>query len=174
MTGSLARQRETLALATRAQVDNLALSTVDPNWNEYDLEALVGHDRAMNGSGRSLQAEVDAALLGWVSADRSSGTGIESFDAYRRRCAQALESACALAGPGRVVLVVSSSGTISQVLAQIMNLETETWIRLSRTMINGSISKLIVGSSGVSAVSWNEHAHLDTRVARSHTLMTFR
>ena len=36
------------------------------------------------------------------------------------------------------------------------------WIRMSRTMINASLTKLIVGSTGVSVVSSNEHAHLAT------------
>ena len=34
---------------------------------------------------------------------------------------------------------------------------------MARTMVNASISKLIVGRSGVSVVSFNEHGHLSDR-----------
>ena len=61
------------------------------------------------------------------------------------------------------MLVVSSAGTITQWIAQLWGIPDETWPAMARTMVNASISKLIVGRSGVSVVSFNEHGHLSDR-----------
>ncbi|MGE2715473.1 histidine phosphatase family protein [Mycolicibacterium litorale] len=160
-SGDLARQRETLDGVLTALGSDVA-PQCDPRWNEYDIAAVLGGgDLAVTTTGSTLQGILDSALEEW--ATRPSGDGdLESFADYRSRCSGALSAVQELAGSGQTVLVVSSSGTITQILAQLWAMSPQSWIPLARTMVNASITKLIVGRRGVSVVSVNEHAHLDT------------
>lgn len=171
VSGALARQRETLELILPALDVDTGPAGVrcDPGWDEYDMDAILGGgERAATGVGKDLQREIDAALIDWVAG--APVPGGETYGEYRDRCAAAFESVQADAGSGRTVVVASSAGTICQVLATQLDLDGAGWIRLSRTMINASITKLIVGGRGASVVSINEHGHLEG----SPDLMTFR
>ncbi|AKS32133.1 histidine phosphatase family protein [Mycolicibacterium goodii] len=176
VSGDLARQEETLEhVLTAAAHEGTPIS--DPHWNEYDMDAILGGGGLATGpAGRELQSSVDAALQNWITpAEETATSAIETYEQYRQRCARALEAVRDLAGRGQTVVAVSSSGTITQIVAQLWGLSESSWITLSRTMINASISKLIVGSTGVSVVSVNEHSHLDAvDETGARPLMTFR
>ncbi|WP_232836084.1 histidine phosphatase family protein [Mycolicibacterium smegmatis] len=175
VSGDLARQEETLEhVLTAAAHEGTPIS--DPHWNEYDMDAILGGGLATGPAGRELQSSVDAALQNWVAPAEDTATpAIETYEQYRQRCARALDAVRDLAGRGQTVVAVSSSGTITQIVAQIWGLSESSWITLSRTMINASITKLIVGSTGISVVSVNEHSHLDAVDENgARPLMTFR
>lgn len=175
VSGDLARQEETLEHVLNAALHE-GTPINDPQWNEYDMDAILGGGGLATGpAGRELQTSVDAALQDWVAPADALRPGIETYEQYRKRCALALDAVRELAGHGQTVVAVSSSGTITQIVAQIWGLSESRWITLSRTMINASITKLIVGSTGVSVVSVNEHSHLDAvDEAGARPLMTFR
>lgn len=175
VSGSLRRQRETLDIAMASCPTDVS-STVDERWNEYDIDSILGGGGvAARASGSTLQRLVDCALDEWVSSAGGGGIGSESYSDYRCRCTDALETVRRQSGSGRTSLVVSSSGTIAQIVAQVWGLDGHQWIRLSRTMINASITKLIVGRNGVSVVSTNEHGHLeDSAELGGRSCMTFR
>jgi broad specificity phosphatase PhoE len=174
ISGQLPRQRRTLEIALSACSPDVSPEQ-DAGWDEYDIDALLGGGgRAARATGPALQTLVDAALGQWVTARHPTGA-LETYAEYQNRCTAAMENARALAGPGKTVLVVSSSGSITQVLARLLGLDGQHWIRLGRTMINASITKLIVGRSGVSVVSVNEHGHLESvKDASDGPPMTFR
>jgi broad specificity phosphatase PhoE len=175
ISGDLPRQRQTLSIAMESFVAGLA-HCVDARWNEYDLDAVLGGGgRAATTTGRALQTVLDKALARWIAEDPMVRQPLETYAEYQKRCTQALESVRQLAGPGKAALVVSSSGTITQIVAQVWGLDGHNWIRMARTMLNGSVTKLIVGRAGVSVVSMNEHAHLETATdAGRRPWMTFR
>jgi broad specificity phosphatase PhoE len=175
LAGDLARQQETLWQVLTALSADVA-PDYDPRWNEYDINAVLGgNEVAVTTTGPALQRILDAALDDWIVGRQPSPELLETYSRYRQRCSAALESARQLAGSGKTVLVVSSSGTITQILAQRWGVDGQDWIRMSRTMINASITKLIVGRDGVSVVSMNEHAHLDIAdTSGARRLMTFR
>jgi broad specificity phosphatase PhoE len=172
--GTLPRQQETLEIILES-VSARAISASDTHWNEYDIDAIFGGDGcAARTTGRALQRILEVALGDWVRHEGSEDAR-EAYTDYQRRCADALESIQRLAGSGKAVLAVSSSGTITQIVSQLWDLDGRNWIRLSRTMLNASITKLIVGAGGVSVVSMNEHAHLDFADASGvRSLMTLR
>jgi broad specificity phosphatase PhoE len=175
VSGDMPRQRQTLTVSAQfCQVR--ATPVVDNRWNEYDVDAVLGGEgRAATMAGGQLQAFVDDALFEWVGGHSSCDDGLETYAGYQRRCRVALDAVCGLAGSGKTVLVVSSSGTITQVLAQLWGLDGPQWIRLARTMINASFTKLIVGRGGTSVVSVNEHAHVeDASPTGKRPWMTFR
>ena len=56
-------------------------------------------------------------------------------------------------------------------LQRLLNLDTETVLRLNWRMANASITKLEAGARGARVVSVNEHAHLE---GGDGHLLTFR
>jgi broad specificity phosphatase PhoE len=175
ISGDLARQRQTLSIAMESFVAGPG-HRLDARWNEYDIDAVLGRDgRAITTTGRALQTMLDKALVRWIAADSMVRQPPETYIEYQKRCTHALESVRQLAGPGKAALVVSSAGTITQIVAQLWGLDDQNWIRMARTMLNASITKLIVGRGGVSVLSTNEHAHLETTTdTGQRPWMTFR
>ena len=179
ISGDLARQTETLA-GVLARLDAAPEPIVDPSWNEYELPSLAGAANANEfADQKSYQQRLDAGLAHWIDqtsmADaegdaRPSGSG-ETYPEFRSRVTGAGERAAELAGSGQSVLVVSSAGTITQVIAELWGVPPHRWPAMARTMVNASVTKLLVGRSGVSVMSLNEHAHL---VDREGGVATFR
>jgi broad specificity phosphatase PhoE len=171
LSGVITRQCETIDRVL-AELPYDAMPQRDSAWNEYNMAAILGGERTVVPAGREMQAEIDTALEQWVAGADGGG---ETYAQFRDRCAAALDAAAARAGSGQTVVVASSAGTIAQVVATVLRIDGPGWIRLSRTMINASVTKLIVGRVGASVVSVNEHAHLDvTDATGQRQLMTFR
>ena len=171
ISGDLPRQQQTLA-GVLAAFDNPPTPRVDADWNEYELPALVGSASAeLFRDSRSYQRQLDAGLAHWISAgeagtstsaDETDGPD-ETYPHFSGRIRDAAARAAELAGSGQTVLVVSSAGSITQWIAQLWDIPAQRWPAMARTMVNASITKLIVGRSGVSLVSFNEHGHLADR-----------
>jgi broad specificity phosphatase PhoE len=168
LSGTIARQRETADVAL-GSVPIPPFAECDERWNEYDFPSIVG-GAAVTESGRSLQSIVDAALRAWVTGRALDDQSAETYTDYSARCAAALDDLAGRLKSGQTAAVFSSSGTIANVVSRIWGVDPLTWITMSRTMVNASLSKLIVGRRGVSVVSFNEHHHVET----SRRLMTFR
>ncbi|MFC8312023.1 histidine phosphatase family protein [Gordonia sp. NPDC057258] len=169
-SGDLPRQQQTLSGVLGAFDTGRPQPHIDPGWNEYSLPALVGEATPeMYRDGRSYQEQLDKGLAAWIAAgEHDAAPGLdggpaESYPQFKARVSDAAARATELAGSGQTVLVVSSAGTITQWIAQLWGIPDETWPAMARTMVNASISKLIVGRSGVSVVSFNEHGHLSDR-----------
>ncbi|MYR07213.1 histidine phosphatase family protein [Gordonia sp. SID5947] len=164
VSGDLPRQSQTLAGVLEA-FDAAPAPEVDPDWNEYALPALVGSASAEEyRDGRSYQQRLDAGLAAWIAdTAQHHEAGGETYRDFSTRISAAADRAVALAGSGQTVVVVASAGSITQWLGQLWDVPAQTWPLLSRTMVNASVSKLIVGRTGVSVVSFNEHAHLADR-----------
>ncbi len=168
VSGDLPRQTQTLATIL-GQFDAAPAPVVDPGWNEYALPALVGETTAAEyADGRAYQQRLDAGLDEWITAngaapDAGRAVGGETFAAFADRVAAASGRAIDLTGSGQTTIVVSSAGTITQWIAQLWGVPARQWPVLSRTMVNAAITKLIVGRSGVTVVSVNEHLHLADR-----------
>lgn len=157
VSGGLLRQRQTLAGVVGA-FDEQPPAVVDEGWDEYDLAGLMGAPTAAQlADGRSFQQSLDAVLDAWVTGGLE---GVESFEDYARRVAEAGQRAVDEAGSGRNVLVVSSAGSITLWLAQHLGIDARHWPKLAASMMNASITRCIVGRRGVTVVSINEHLHL--------------
>ncbi len=171
--GSLRRQAE-----TAAPVPGSVDATVDSRWNEYDSDDLMAAHSAsavrLHGSpgvsSRDFQTILDDALHGWVAAGEDSDAR-ESWPAFRGRVQAALSDAAAELGSGQTGVVVSSAGTIAAACSLLVGGDAETFVRFNRTGINASITKIATGRSGLSLLSFNEHAHLD---AQGREAVTYR
>ncbi|MFT4085560.1 MAG: histidine phosphatase family protein [Gordonia sp. (in: high G+C Gram-positive bacteria)] len=162
VSGGLPRQQDTLRSVLEA-FDAPPEHVVDPGWDEYDIPQLFANPEdqapspAVTGLGADFQRVLDAALARWVDGELAADY---SYADYVARIAASADAAADLAGPGEKVLVVSSAGTITALIAQLWGVPGAQWPVLARTMVNASITKIIVGRSGLTVVSINEHGHL--------------
>ncbi|WOC12033.1 histidine phosphatase family protein [Gordonia sp. MP11Mi] len=169
ISGDLPRQVAT-AQGVLGAFDAPPDQIVDAAWNEYALPpSVTAVDSSLYDDRARYQQALDVALAGWIDGDRVDDG--ESYPEFATRTRAAAERAASLAGSGKNVLVVSSAGTITQLLAQLWGVPGSQWPTLHRTFVNASITKLIAGRRGLSVVSFNEHAHL---AGSSDGLMTYR
>jgi broad specificity phosphatase PhoE len=180
-SGNLARQLETVQeIVGQFEPGAAPEPIVNAGWNEYDLTHLTSREMPPVGTSteaataqRDFQRDLDKALLDWAADDHSTGAG--SYTAYRESIRQAITEIAAHAGPGQVALAASSAGTIGAVIAELWGVDSQTWPMISRTMVNASITKLIVGSTGINVMSVNDHAHADVADAKGgRPLLTMR
>lgn len=179
VSGGLRRQIDTAApLATATGLD----VEIDERWNEYDAgDILTCHSsspaRAERTTGdepvvsaRDFQAVLDRALADWIAAGGRSPTG-EPFPAFAARADGALRDAAAATPRGGTTVVVTSGGVIGAVCNALLGGEPRRMIALNRVAINAALSKVIVGRTGMTLVSFNEHGHLE---AARDGLVTYR
>lgn len=162
VTGALRRQRDT---AAEALPD--AAPRVDERWDEYDhLRLLKEHASGSeyDGTARGLQAVMDAALARWIEERAHDG-----WAAFQERTYAALDDLVASLESDAVV--VTSGGVIATLAARLLGGGPAFVVALNRVMVNGSITKLAVGSSGPSLVTFNEHAHFE---GERRPLLTYR
>ncbi|MGB3301294.1 histidine phosphatase family protein [Gordonia sp. (in: high G+C Gram-positive bacteria)] len=165
--GDLPRQRATAASIAEA-FDSLPDATVDADWNEYVTPTVPEGDDIYAGGGQPFQDALTHALGAWVNG---AAVGPETFEDFVGRTRTAAARAAEAAGSGKNVLVVSSAGTITQLVAQLWNVPSESWPAMSRTFVNTAISKVLSGKRGLTLVSFNDHAHVaDT----TSGLLTYR
>ena len=178
--GGMRRQRET----AEGLLEGLRVGTngglgadwdcpveVDDRWAEYDADSvltaartagvIVG-DGTLDSAGgteeakQAFQRELDAALGHWA--------GLEAFATYRRDAEAAMTDAAARSGPGRTTVVVSSAGTISLAVAELLadpDGVVGLWTRLQRVTVNTGTARVVVGRGGMTCIAVNEHQHLE-------------
>ncbi len=171
--GSLVRQRDTaLPLLGRLGLAEADLR-VDDRLDEYDhIGVLAAHTSRVSFAGatgpdanRTIQPALEEAIARWAGAD---ATGyVESHDAFVGRVVAVLDDLAAQ--PGTTV-AVTSGGVIAVAFAHVLGLPVDAWPGLARVLVNAGITKFISGRTGVNALSFNDHAHLEMR----RTLVTYR
>ena len=79
----------------------------------------------------------------------------------------ALDRACAQAGSGRTVVVVTSGGPIAVACAALADPDADPatyarlWSRFNTTVVNSSFTRVVVGSTGPRLLTFNEHPHVE-------------
>jgi broad specificity phosphatase PhoE len=167
ISGSLRRQRDTADAIADAYG---LLPTVDDRWNEYDADPVLTHHSdtaqrlehpesadAVPSSPREFQRVLERALESWVRAGEDSPTP-ETWPGFNARVTGALQAA-GTAGPGTTV-IVSSGGVIGALAVSLIGVDPVSFPRLNRVTINCGVTRVIVGSSGTTLVSFNEQGHL--------------
>jgi len=150
LSGSLLRHHQT-AVATLDVLGDVDGYDVDPGWNEIDHQPLPGQPAAAAG------LTFAERNRGWSNGDPS---GAETFAEFRARVLAAFDRACAEAGSGRSVVVFTSGGPIAMVTTHLLGGDAEMWLRLAPVVINASVTTAVVGGSGRTLISFNEHTHV--------------
>jgi broad specificity phosphatase PhoE len=150
----------------------LLASALDRRWDEYETEEVLAHHAtapaALDGTGpggqeitsREFQAILDGALSDWAASGEGTPAG-QSWPFFLESRASALGEFAAGLGSGETGLVFTSGGVIAAVCARLLGGDGELFPRLNRVLVNTGITKIAVGRSGASLVTFNEHAHID-------------
>jgi broad specificity phosphatase PhoE len=164
--GQMVRQRRTAEVLADAAGWTLPLEC-DADWDEMDhLEVLSRHPAPSDDpSPREFQAWFEAATDRWITG--AADDYAESFATFTGRVEAALRRAADRDG---TVVVVTSGGPVSWVVAQLLGADTGTYRRLAAVVVNTGVTKLVTGRRGLTLVSFNEHAHLEAEPG----LLTYR
>jgi broad specificity phosphatase PhoE len=172
LSGSMRRHRRTaeLTLAAAGLDDPVE---VDQGYDEFDHDqVIVAHkpaykrravllaDLARTGHPqRAFQEMFTAATERWIQG----GDGYtESFQAFCDRVDSAVRRTAERLGKGETAVVFTSGGPIAAAVSRILTATDDLWPRLNPVTINTAITKVVSGRSGLTMVSYNEHAHLDS------------
>jgi broad specificity phosphatase PhoE len=171
--GSLLRQRQT-AEATVAAAGWEGEVVEDTGWDEYDhLSTVTGapdlpriDDESYDGRIRHFEAAIDRWSSGRHDADYH-----ESFPVFRDRVEAAFRRTLERLEPKQTGVVFTSGGAVSWVAATLTDGGVPAWTRLSKVVMNGSVTKVLDGSRGASLISFNDHGHLE---AAGSELLSYR
>lgn len=170
--GALRRQRET----AHPVLDRLGLAEsslrVDERLDEYDhIGVLSAHTSTVSfetavgpDANRTMQPALEQAIARWARAD---GDYVESHAAFVGRVVDVLGDLSATPG---TTLAVTSGGVIAVAYAHVLGLSTDAWPALARVLVNAGTTKFITGRAGTHALTFNDHAHLES----SRALVTYR
>lgn len=170
LRGDMRRHRET----AEGMLDGAGWTApveVDRGWDEFDhLGVVAGYPDLPQGrelDRREFQHYFELATRRWTSGDHD-GDYPESFAAFRNRVGGALVRACDGAAPGGTVVVVSSGGPVATACASLVAPDQDDpevvwglWGRFNTVVVNTSVTRVVVGSTGARLLTFNEHAHLE-------------
>jgi broad specificity phosphatase PhoE len=160
--GSLRRHAETLAGIEEGMGRTLR-GGEDPRLNEYDSHALL----SAHLKGKPLPESRDRrehfrilreAMYAWTDGTLA-GAPHEPFSEFRGRVLAALAEL--RSGAAQRVLVVSSGGPISTMLADVLGMPQRGVVDLNLQTRNTGISELQAGARRIHCVSFNNVPHLD-------------
>lgn len=142
---------------------------IDPGWDEFDHVGMVAAYPDLPAGDldrRTFQQVFEKATARWTSGEHDDYP--ESYAAFGARVRAALDRATASAGPGGTVVVVSSGGPIAVACAALVDPEGDDpattarlWQRFNTVIVNSSVSRVVVGSTGARLLTFNEHPHLE-------------
>jgi len=161
--GDMRRHRET------AEAIGWADAAIDPGWDEFDhLSVVASYPDAPTGDldRREFQRVFELATARWTGGGHD-GEYAEPWSAFRARVTASFDAACRLAGPGETAVAVTSGGTIAAVCAALVDPDADPaayarmWSRFNTVLVNSSVTRVVVGSTGPRLLTFNEHPHLE-------------
>ena len=138
---------------------------VDDGWNEFDhVQVLAAHtppetDEAATER-RSFQRWFELATERWMTGEFDDEYD-ESYSGFTSRVDAALRRTTEELGSGDTAVVFTSGGAIASVASALLGGGSDLWQRLNSVTVNTGITKVVVGSRGMTLVSFNDHVHLE-------------
>ncbi|MZR63396.1 histidine phosphatase family protein [Alcanivorax sp. DP30] len=170
--GSMRRHTET-AQAALTELGLPAQWRTDTGFNEYNHKEILALDWPL--------AEDHAAVTEWLMQQeqprkvfqqrfeqavrrwqRGEDNYSESWSQFRERVLASTYSLGNSLSKGDSALVFTSGGAISVIIQHLMNLDDDALLTWNRTLINTSVTRLVVNAGALRLVSVNEHLHLPT------------
>ena len=162
--GGMRRQRHTAAALAEAAGWADLEPTVDPGWAEFDHVSMVAAYPHLPADldltdRRAFQQVFEQATAHWTAGEPGDFT--ETYAAFETRVRSSLSRAVSLAGSGQTVVVVSSGGPIAVACSALIDPDARLWQRFNTVIVNSSVTRVVVGSTGARLLTFNEHAHLE-------------
>lgn len=168
VSGTLTRQRDTARLLAEAAGFSQPRRE-DARWNEYDHLKLLARHGEPPADSRSVQKLLDHALRTWIEDTEESGAA--GWPAFVSGTTAALAELIAALGQGRDAVVVTSGGVLAALCGALLATPADGVVSLNRATVNASVTTLVVGGSGTSLVTFNDHAHF---LGDRRRLLTYR
>ena len=161
--GSMRRHRETTDAAVAAAGWNEEV-VEDAGWDEFDhlgtLDGTVLFDHRDDESYDDRVRRFHATIERWSSGEHDRDYR-ESFPAFQARVRAAFDRTHDLLGPKETAVVFTSGGPVSWLAATLVEGGVPAWRRLSRVVVNASVTKVHSGRWGTNLVAFNDHSHLE-------------
>ena len=175
--GGMRRQRESAEEMIRGAASWDLPLEVDERWRELDhlrvihaYPTLTDAEREQLHTGgmelRAFHELYTKATARWTSGAYDDEYP-ESFAAFIGRVRDAIGHAARAAGERRTAVVVTSGGPIAAACAMLTEVGEEprrlaaSWARFNTVMVNCSVTRIVVGSTGARLLTFNEHAALE-------------
>ncbi len=163
LRGSLRRHRQTAAAAVEGAGWEVDVAE-DAGWDEFDhMSTLTGALAWHEVEGETYDERVrrfEATIERWASGQHDEDYH-ESFPVFRSRVDEALARALERLEPKQTAVVFTSGGPVSWVAARLTDGGPPAWGRLSKVVVNTSVTKVLDGRRGTNLISFNDHAHLE-------------
>ena len=166
-SGTLRRQRESAEAFARAAARAGAEAPIVrplPGFEEYDHDALLAaHARqpataAELEDRRDFQRRLAASLGAWTEGTLA---GVETYAAFRVRCAGALARLLAEIGRGRQAILFGSAGSLAAAMQPALGVGDAELMRLKLNFHNTGVSSLLFDGATVTIECLNSIAHLE-------------
>lgn len=172
VSGSMRRHRET-AEATLSELGLPAQWRTDTGFNEYDHNEILATDWPLAADRKAViawlqnqeqprkvfQQHFEKAVRRW---QRGEGDYSESWPQYRERVLASTYSLGNGLSQGESALVFTSGGAIGVIIQHLLGMDDDALLTWNRTLINTSVTRLLVNAGALRLVSVNEHLHLPT------------
>lgn len=173
LQGSMLRHRQTAEAAVAGAGWDAGVEE-DRGWDEFDhLGTLDGSATFEHVEGEPDEDRVrrfNGSIARWASGEHDAAY-VESFPAFRARVRTAFDVAVDRLGPRETAVVFTSGGPVSWVAATLTDGGLPAWARLSRVVVNSSVTKVLTGRGGTNLITFNDHAHLE---GGAPDLLTYR
>lgn len=166
ITGSMARHQQTAQGVLAAFNGHQVKHVIDPNWNEFDFEALIreylsklASDEPKPTKPSEFFSALRRALQAW-SEDKLGENLPETWQQFEHRIKTALQELTAQ--EQERIFVFSSGGAISMAIKHIMRLDAHMMIDLNLQTRNTGVTELFAKNGQCYVSSINHIAHLLT------------
>ena len=161
--GSMLRHRQTADGAVGAAGWDAAVAE-DADWDEFDhMSTLSGSVDWSEIEGETYDERVrrfEATIDRWSSGEHDDEYR-ESFPAFQQRVHGAFERTVERLEPKQTAVVFTSGGPVSWVAATLAEGGLPAWSRLSKVVVNSSVTKVLTGRRGTNLLTFNDHSHLE-------------
>ncbi|QSE97592.1 histidine phosphatase family protein [Fulvivirga lutea] len=142
------------------------------HWNEYDHKELLSkynpeysdfsklsnHIRSHPSPLKALQDILNQSILDWMENKHAYSISWKSF---KENIWGELENAATKLSSRDNAVVFTSGGPISVIVMIALGLKESAFIDIQNRIINTSITKILVGKSGLSVSTYNDYSHLE-------------
>jgi broad specificity phosphatase PhoE len=158
-SGRLLRQRDSASIVATEFTSSPVDLLIDDRWNEFDAHLLVGEHLGQTNVGEEMtssefQRHLNEAFIGWIEG--SDG----SWASFSEGALEALEDLAARIPKGCDGIVATSAGVTAAVVARLLGVPPAGIVALNKASVNASITTVLAGASGLTLLTFNDHAHL--------------
>ncbi len=178
--GSMKRHHQTAHHCTKA-LDPQPQYTENTDWNEYDhmeliakhqpdlasFDQLTAYIKQQEQPMKMLQRLLNNAIQDWMTDTYDYTT---TWSNFKDGVWSSLTELASNLDKHETAWVFTSGGPITVAMIQLLGLQEEQFMALQGRIVNSSITKILVGKSGLSLSTYNEYSHLESE----SNLITYR